>query len=288
MKRPIALLSSLIALAPLPASALSFGEMTLRSRMGEALLAEIPLHPADGETPLRKCFALAASQINDLPTPNDIRLTLIQSEQGYRLRLQGRHTINEPALAIRLRYRCDGAQEKELVLVPEPPANLSVPTAASASIASEEELELPTTPRSRAPKATDPETNSKTARPRSAIKRKQQTDHLRLGSGDELDLQSYPSLKIDWAILEESEARLTRLEQQLGHLRQEIASIDHEINQVRQQAAGKAADLPAPPQAQPPAGKNQRNWLEFLAAMLLCAGVSAWVAHRYEARRRQR
>ncbi len=289
MKCVLALLSSLIALAPAPVMALSFGELTLHSRMGEKLVAEIPLLPTEGDTLQRKCFSLIASTNTELPAPQNVRLTLIQSEQGFRLRLQGKQPIDEPALAARLSYGCNERVEKDLILVPEPP--ITPPHTSATPPPSLIDERPPHKPRRQPdllPSREQPNASVEVSHSRSAKAKRPKADQLLLSATEESDSLRYPSLKIDWAVLEESESRLTRLEQQLGRLRQEITSIDREIEQARQQQAINTAKLSPMQPPKPTEKRSQRNWLEFLAALLLCAAVSAWVAHWYESRRRQR
>lgn len=48
------------ALAPAMANAIGFGEISLHSRVGEPLMAEVPILHSAGEPPIAACFSMVA------------------------------------------------------------------------------------------------------------------------------------------------------------------------------------------------------------------------------------
>ncbi|HLO63324.1 MAG TPA: hypothetical protein VK165_10240 [Azonexus sp.] len=111
-------------LAPSMASAIGFGEIVLQSRIGEALLAEIPILHSSDEAPVAACFSMLALRDADLPVMTSAKLRLVRRGQGYALQIVGRKPVSEPVFAIGLRAGCGYDIEREYVLMPEAPMAL--------------------------------------------------------------------------------------------------------------------------------------------------------------------
>lgn len=117
-------------LAPGMANAVGFGEITLQSRIGEALMAEVPILNNSGEAPVAACFSMIALRGSDFPVVTAAKPRLIRRGQGYILQIVGSKPVNEPIFAIGLRAGCGYDIEREYVLMPEAPMALSQATVA--------------------------------------------------------------------------------------------------------------------------------------------------------------
>lgn len=111
-------------LAPCMANAVGFGEITLRSRIGEALMAEVPIIHNSEEAPVAACFSMLALRGTDFPVVTAAKPRLIRRGQAYILQLIGNKPVNEPIFAIGLRAGCGYDIEREYVLMPEAPMAL--------------------------------------------------------------------------------------------------------------------------------------------------------------------
>ena len=99
------------------ASAVELGEITLHSRIGETLRAEIPVSTG-GNPPDPACFSLAPLPGADFPVITGGRIRVVHVGQGYRLIIIGSKVIEEPVIAINLRAGCGLALQREYVLLP--------------------------------------------------------------------------------------------------------------------------------------------------------------------------
>lgn len=121
-------------LAPGMANAVGFGEITLQSRIGEALMAEVPILNNSGEAPVAACFSMIALRGTDFPVVTAAKPRLIRRGQGYILQIVGSKPVNEPIFAIGLRAGCGYDIEREYVLMPEAPMALPQATVPPAEL----------------------------------------------------------------------------------------------------------------------------------------------------------
>ncbi|NTV69360.1 MAG: hypothetical protein HGA71_04340 [Azonexaceae bacterium] len=112
------------ALAPTIASAIGFGEMSLQSRIGEPLMAEVPILTSSNEPPLNACFSLLALRGSELPVVTAGKPRLIRRGQAYILQIIGTRSISDPIFTIGLRAGCGYDVERAYVLMPEAPMAL--------------------------------------------------------------------------------------------------------------------------------------------------------------------
>ncbi len=115
------------------ASAAGFGEISLLSRIGEPLRAEIAIVGEDPEIGTA-CFRLAHIKNSDLPVITAARPRLVRVGEGYRLILVGHKPVFDPAFVIALRADCGVELQRDYVLMPAAPR------------ASDEETEQPIRP----------------------------------------------------------------------------------------------------------------------------------------------
>ena len=113
------------ALAPAMANAIGFGEISLHSRVGEPLMAEVPILHSAGEPPIAACFSMVALRRADFPVVTAAKPRLIRRGQSYILQLVGSKPVSEPVFAIGVRAGCGYDIEREYVLMPEPPIELA-------------------------------------------------------------------------------------------------------------------------------------------------------------------
>lgn len=102
------------------AAAVGFGEITLHSRIGDPLRAEVPVF-AGGEPIDPSCFSLAPLPGADFPVITAGRTRLVRIGQDYRLIITGSKPIDEPVVAVNLRAGCGLDLQREYVLLPAPP-----------------------------------------------------------------------------------------------------------------------------------------------------------------------
>lgn len=107
------------------ASAIGFGEITLHSRVGEALRAEVPIMAGADEQIETVCFSLAPLHGSDLPVVSTARTRLVRDGQGYRLHITGGKSIVEPVFMIGLRAGCGADLQRDYVLMPQAPLMLA-------------------------------------------------------------------------------------------------------------------------------------------------------------------
>lgn len=127
-----------LALATHPASALEMGEIEVRSALGEALDARVPLVPADGESFDASCFTLLRGSDAAAPTLGEGILTIDLNTDGPALRIRSTARIFEPAIAVHLRFACAGQSAQRegrfaVLLDPRPGSQIvtDIPTIAA-------------------------------------------------------------------------------------------------------------------------------------------------------------
>lgn len=107
------------------AYAAGFGELTLHSRIGENLLAEVPLLGSTSkEMTDASCYALAPHPGSDLPVITRARIRIIHNKDSYRLLIVGSKPIAEPVFTISLRINCGIDLQHDYVLMPDAPTPL--------------------------------------------------------------------------------------------------------------------------------------------------------------------
>lgn len=107
------------------AAAVGFGEITLHSRVGEPLRAEVPIIASAGEQIDTACFSLAPLPNADLPAISNARIRLARNGQEYRLYITGIKPIDEPIFIVGLRANCGVDLQRDYVLMPQPPLELA-------------------------------------------------------------------------------------------------------------------------------------------------------------------
>ena len=121
-------LSSIVALTaaltPALASAIGLGEIALHSRIGQPLMAEVPIISSH-EAPLATCFSMVALRGSDFPVITNAKPRLIKRGSSYILQIVGSQPISEPIFAVGIRANCGYDIEREYVLMPEPPIELA-------------------------------------------------------------------------------------------------------------------------------------------------------------------
>lgn len=299
-----------LTLATVYAEAATLGEISLRSRIGERLLADIPIQLAPGETLELQCFSLQAANGNDLPNITQARLKLWRNESSARIIVEGSHPLLEPISLLRIRAGCEQNNVRDYVLMPDSPSSTIAPVRVIETRGNEAEGQI----REAAPKPSktsvarsQPNTQEVRARrensaPRSAPITQVATSEprdprLRLGMPNENEASGHDAER---AQLEEMSNRVLRMESSMNSLREEVdklhgavevgaqaMSIKHELqlaSQLQNAPPSQEPELaPAagvlPVQAPPPVSRPQGiNWLELLIAALGGGIVSSLVA----------
>lgn len=120
-------LSGTLGLAVLSgqAAAVGFGDITVSSRVGEPLRAEVGILSASQEAIDTACFSLAANRGSELPVITSARLTLVKDGQRYRLVIAGTTPIADPIFILALRAGCGIDVQRDYVLMPQAPISLA-------------------------------------------------------------------------------------------------------------------------------------------------------------------
>lgn len=324
---PIALMFG-VALSPGIGHAMGFGEVNLQSRIGEALQAEIPVFVSGDEKPQSACFSLAKPQESDLPAVTGATVQLIRRGQSYFLQIAGHKPISHPLFAFSLRADCGFSMARDYVLMPDAPmpretdrpwgeVPVTAPKAAGRQLnpassandrdAAPKQARTPPVKRTsttapRAP-AVRPPSDSQSAdmTPIAATPAKQDAkaasdkrDRLLLGAANEpLKNGSDPDS------LENTEARIQKLEMTLRQLTEEIDKVDAALDQAVKTLAEQSAATPSvtpqqatasavlagpPPVVVERAAKSANGWLELVVSAILGGSVviafTEWTARR--------
>lgn len=107
------------------ACALGFGEITLHSRIGEPLRAEVVLHGSDNQEIAAACYSLTPLRDSDLPVVTNARTRLVRTGENFRLLITGGQPISEPVFMIGLRAGCGVDLQRDYVLMPAAPLTVS-------------------------------------------------------------------------------------------------------------------------------------------------------------------
>lgn len=113
-----------VLLMPPSASALGIGELTLHSKIGQPLLARVPLSLEPGETLSNACLALlpAAPGEEDASVyMTRLKLSLSEEGGGHLVTIRSNGPINEPFAKVRLQVKCEDAPAfiRTFTLLPE-------------------------------------------------------------------------------------------------------------------------------------------------------------------------
>lgn len=294
------------------ACAVGLGEITLHSRIGEALRADVPVLTG-GETLDAACFSLGPVANADFPVITAARTRLVRISPDYRLIITGSKAIDEPVVIISLRAGCGLDLQRDYVLLPAPPQAATVndiepPSALAAPMPRQ-------VPRSRGSDEGFSETwaadgdspKQPAAKPRHARAPKPKTPLARdtladISSGKDrvvlgaaLDGLLPPSPDDALALANELDERFLKMETTLHLLNQEVdklstaMSLGAESRAMREKLQDMQAQQATPgllPSAQaameeaPRRAKSSHDgWLELLFGLLLGGSVSAGVAH---------
>lgn len=309
---PSLLLLCIIAFFPAAAEAAGFGEIILHSRIGENLLAEVPLFGTSKENSDVTCYALSARPSSDLPVVSNARLRLIHNKDNYRLLIVGNKPIAEPVFMISLRANCGIDLQHDYVLMPDAPAPAGeiIENAAPAhgrQGEADKAAELPASTKNRgvrgAPKRAQRKGNhlaaghetlpiapdiGTTRLTEKAPATSPVSDRLILGSAPlELKPGEIPAPKN----IDEVEERLLKMETSLRSLNQEIEILNNSLQlstemrsakrelQLAQseQAPALTASIAAPTA---PGRTSNDNWLELFVSSLLGGSLTVGLAAR--------
>ncbi|MBS1159228.1 MAG: Peptidoglycan-binding LysM [Proteobacteria bacterium] len=316
---PLSILGLLTAcFVALPAGAAGLGEITLHSRIGESLLAEIPLTGAAVELTDPSCYALAPHPGSDLPVITNARLKLIRSDNHYRLLIIGSKALVEPVFTISLRVNCGVGLQHDYILMPDAPAPLAeisettlrVPPHRRASASSVPRPARQGRPARQAgprPRPADGQAASAAHRENSPAKKS--AANAQAPAGDRLILSAAPLALAPGetpvaASDNEIEERLLTMETSLRALNQEIETLNSTLKLSTEMAAtrhqlqlAESLQQPAQPPARPPlpeAGRRSTaagSWLQLgLGALLggaLASTLASWLGRHQKAARRQ-
>jgi Tfp pilus assembly protein FimV len=278
--------------ASIPAFAAGLGELTVNSRIGEPLQAEVRIIAEPDEKLEAFCFSLAVIKDAELPVIASARLQLEQGSDGTLLRISAMEALLEPLAMLRLRAGCGVELQRDYIVMPLLPdsqeasaAAASRPIRTTAPPVLSETREMETAPRPAPPPR--PPAPPKPPPPEPT----ERGDRLVLGNAPmQLDYNLPPS------IIEETEARLFRMETSLSRLNEslqklegaiaigsEIRAVEQElqmataIQQAPAPAAGPAASAsPAPEAAPAPAASTDwLQWLQLLGGALLGGALTA-------------
>lgn len=313
-------LRSLVTTAGLlagPAGAASLGEISLHSRIGEELLAEIPFTAGDRELSDAACFSLQALPGADLPVVSNARIRLVRDKNGAHLLLIGNRPLNEPAFTLSLRVNCGVDLQRTYVLMPDAPLPNSAtaqPRLAERNVARADERAA--TPRPAPPSRTvHQEKSGKTAARRPATRRQlattaprpaaqsQQAANSLANQGDRLVLGTTPlefgtgdNIPAAGSKLGELEQRVLKMETSLSSLNQEMDALHSSLTLSTEMQAAKrelqmaqtlqqptlAAAAPVVPEKRT---SSANDWLQLLLSMLLGGLLTASLAHLATRRR---
>jgi Tfp pilus assembly protein FimV len=131
LKIRLALCATLISLN---AAAVGLGDMTLHSRVGEPLRAEVPVYTDEAHRIDNTCFSLAPLRGSDLPVITSAKTRLVRIGSDYRLIITGTQPVGEPVFVIGLRASCGIELQRDYVLMPAPPLSGTMEITTSATV----------------------------------------------------------------------------------------------------------------------------------------------------------
>lgn len=276
------------------AGAVGLGEITLQSRIGEPLRAEIPVWANNDEPISDHCFALNSVAGSDLPVITTANTRLVRNGADWRLIVTSKYPIHEPIFMLAVRVSCGQTLQRDYVLMPEAPL--------PSTQANQQVATPPIAPESRKPAVTAPRqapaniSRSKPQRekppPRDLLAKLATTGGDRVFLGPEpLDAtldQQPPSSIADPGTMEgrmlKMESSLHSLDQQMANLSAalavtaETAALRHQLSAAQTQASA-AETVSATPLPTAASHANRNNWLELLLSALAGGLISGGVAH---------
>jgi len=127
-----------VGFAPLAASALSLGDLQVRSYLGRALDARIALGGTDAAALEDDCFAIVPPSRSGIPAIERGELKLERAGDATVLRVRTAAALGEPAMMLAIRASCPGQQGMVLreypVLLDPAPVAVALPLAAAPAI----------------------------------------------------------------------------------------------------------------------------------------------------------
>lgn len=291
--------------------------MTLNSRIGEPLSAEVPIYGNDSHEIEATCFSLAPLHDAELPVVTIAQIRLSHNSQGFRLLIAGGPPIAEPVFTIGVRAGCGIDLQRNYILMPEAPLTpgdrRQHPALAAVNPATRQkstELREPPFRESSQAETSDPtpkpgRVRNKEApaapRPGKTIPRDILAE-LGRGTGDRILIGAEPDKPNPGALemasrseLGEMGSRMLRLETSLHSLNQQVdhlgaaLEVTAETIALRQKLlAAQAQQSPNNSETPPLAGtvahqsrenSNRGNWLELLLSALAGGGISGAIAH---------
>lgn len=279
------------------AGAAGFGELTLHSRIGENLQAEVPLLGIGKELTDPACYVLAPNPGSDLPVITNARLKLIHNKDGYRLLIVGSRPIAEPVFSLSLRANCGIDLRHDYVVMPDAPMPTAriIDAAAPARAVRQDDDEtaadrVPAKKKQRA--GSGDKLTSDLGRGRTGLSSKTAARPAR-PTGDRLTLSTAPlDLPIEDSAYQakaaELEERLLKMESTLHSLNQQIETLDTSLKlSTEMQSARRDLQMaqnmqPPASAATPPASANRESssgdWLELLVSTLLGGSLAVGIA----------
>lgn len=306
------------------AGALGFGELTLHSRIGEPLRAEVSVHGSDHQEIENACFSLPPLPAAELPVVTLARTRLTRNGREFRLLIIGSQPISEPVFMIGLRASCGVDLQRDYVLMPEAPlmqdeSRQNLPIAAVEKATGQKlakrreqpaddtevpaEKAAPSAGSSRAPGNAPPSA----PRPKKTISRNTLAE-LGMKGGDRVLLSAEPDSLPHGELalaprreLTEMDDRMLRLETSLHSLNQQVDSLSTALEVTAETAALRQKLQAAQaeqsrndseitvkaraPTSHEPEGANLGNWLELLLSALAGGCISGGIAHLLSRRR---
>lgn len=282
------------------AGAAGFGELTLHSRIGENLLAEVPILGSAKELADPACYALVPNPGSDLPVITNARLRLSHNKDSYRLLIVGSRPVAEPIFAISLRINCGIDLRHDYVVMPDAPITQAeiIENAAPAQGNRRSSQEV-TADRPAPAKRKQRAKTSRRSTPSSlnGIQRgpgRSQAAKPDWPAGDRLTLSAAPlelrpGERPAPANAGELEERLLKMEGTLHTLNQEIETLNtslqlstemqlarHDLQQAQNTQSAAPAINPPPATAQRESSSG--DWLELLLSSLLGGSLAVGIA----------
>ncbi len=284
------------------AQAAGFGELTLHSRIGEKLRAEVPVSLAEHESVESRCFTLASPNGNELPAITRATLSLNRKAGGKaQLLIESNQRIDEPLLALGVRLGCGIDLQRDYILMPEAAPVRAEMMATAPTAPGDRNTEAVARTSERAPAADTPGQALRpakqsappqpkarpTPRPRPAAPG---GDRLMIGTGPSEGVPPNPEL----LRLGEMENRMLRMESSLHTLNDEVEqlrmavelgaqamAVRHELKLAQSLESTALAPPAAGPQRQDSGGK----WLELILSTLAGGGISILLINRFSRRK---
>lgn len=289
------------------AGAAGFGEIVLHSRIGENLLAEVPVFGSGKDLTDPDCYALASQPNADLPVITKARIRIVKHKDAVRLVIATSRPVSDPAFMLSLRANCGNDMRKDFVLMPDAPIQSAEAGSASASpTARPSEADLTEDAPAKKSKRTK---SSRRDTPPSLGLSSDQARPPRTtapGNGDRLVLSTAP---LDMpagdavaapATAADIEDRLLRMETKLHSLSEQIDTLDtslklstemmtaqHDLKVAQELRQTPGAGVAPPPETERTASAG--GWFELLLSSLvggsLVVGLAAYLGRHKQANR---